>query len=381
MKNKKIVITGTGHGDEGKAKITHDFSSKYDWVIRTAGANNCGHTIYRDGKKYVHNLIPSFDWRNKKTKAFIGSNVLIDINHLLLEVESLWSENPGVVQNIYVDPDAFTILPDHIKQDKEKNKHIGSTNRGVGPAMVEKMGRSGLKVSHFIGNNDERILNLKKMGVNFKYNLELENNFTNSSIIFEGAQGIMIDIDHGSYPYVSCGSAGLAGIHSSGFSYIKIDNIYGIAKAYLTKVGNGPIPTIADNKMTKNIAKVGKEVGATTGRPRSIAYLDLPSLKYAITKGGITDLVMTKFDVLNGVDKIPVCTSYKGIDKVVSASQLFDAVPEYTHMNGWGSCSADANYIDAMALYEFVKKIEDSVGVKVSHVSTGISERDIRTWR
>jgi len=381
MKKTNSAIVDIFMGDCGKGKIANDFSPQYDWVIRTSGANNCGHTIYRDNKKYVHNIVPSFDWRNKNVKAFIGSGTVIDLDHLLKEVSQLYSDCPDAVERLYLDPDAFTILPEHIEEDKAKNSHIGSTNRGVGPAYKEKTNRSGKKILSFIKENDNRISKLKEMGMKFKHVLELEENFSNSALLFESAQGIMIDIDHGTYPYVSCGSAGLAGIHASGFSFVKIDHVYGISKAYSTRVGNGPFPTESNDDITAHIAKVGMEIGATTKRARRCGYLDFPCMKYATSKSGATDLIITKLDILNSITQIPVCNSYKGIDKVVSPSQLVEAEPVYSHMKGWSSCASDANYEDAMALHDFISAIEKASGVKCSHISTGVSANDLRKWR
>lgn len=378
---KNSVVLGTAYGDCGKGHVTNSFSKDYDWVIRTSGANNCGHTIFRDGVKYVHNIIPSFDWRQPALKAFIGSGVVIDLDHLVKEVTALFEARPDAVNRLYIDPDAFTILPEHIAEDKAKNGHIGSTNRGVGPAYKEKVGRTGKRLSGFISENDPRIDVLNKMGVKFKHVLELETEFKNSALLFENAQGVLIELDHGTYPFVSCGSASLAGIHSSGFSFVTIDKVYGVGKVYMTKVGNGPFPTKSSDALSAKIAEIGKEMGATTGRKRDVGYLDLPALQYACKKAGVTDLVITKFDVLNNLGDIPVCVSYKGIEKVVSASQLDSAQPEYVHMRGWGDCSQECGPADYMAMYDFIKKIETHTGVTVSYVSTGVEEKDLRKWR
>lgn len=381
---KKIInsaIVDLTYGDSAKGRVANEFSSKYDWVIRTSGANNCGHTIFRDGKKYVHNIVPSFDWRNKEIKAFIGSGTVIDLNHLLKEVSQLYQDCPSAVQRLYLDPDAFTILPEHIEEDKSKNGHIGSTNRGVGPAYKEKVNRTGKKILSFIKDNDNRISELKSMGMKFEYVLSLEQELSKSCLLFESAQGVMIDIDHGTYPFVSCGSAALAGIHSSGFSFSKLDNVFGLTKAYTTRVGNGPLAGEGDNYFNNTVAQVGKEVGATTGRARRVAPISLPELRYASRKAGATSLIVSKLDVLNGFDKIPMISSYSGIDSVVSTSQLEGAIPSIKYANGWKDCSSNANYVDAMSLSEYLEEFEKATDLKVSHISCGINPEDLRRWK
>ncbi|CAN5950674.1 unnamed protein product, partial [Sphagnum jensenii] len=291
-----IAVLGAVYGDEGKGSIVHHFSPDYDWVIRYSGGANAGHTIYRDGKKYVHNLLPSVDFRHDKTKAFLGQGMVIDLEKLGEEIFEANKDFKDVGARIYVDPDAFLVLPEHKDEDKKTNGHIGSTNRGIGPAYTSKIGRRGSRVRDFIQKKSNLIRNLSNLGVQFKSVLELKENFLNSSILYEGAQGILLDLNHGSYPYVSCGDCTVAGIYSSGFGFVPPEKVYGVGKAYVTKVGEGPFPTEIFGKEAEELRKIGGEYGATTGRPRRVGWLDLPALRYSIIKGGITHLIITKLD-------------------------------------------------------------------------------------
>ena len=371
-----IAVLGAVFGDEGKGSLTHFFSKNYDWVVRYSGGANAGHTIYRDGVKYVHNLLPSFDWRSPKPKAFLGSGMVIDLEQLHLEITKLYALNINFPSRVYVDPDAFIVMPEHKEEDKNLNWHIGSTNRGIGPAYKSKIGRCGIRIRDVMDGatlNRHLVEEMKNLGVHFNGVLELRNQMSNDSLLFEGAQGIMIDINHGTYPYVSCGDSGLAGIHASGFSWAPPEKVYGVAKAYTTKVGEGPFPTEIHGDEANSLRERGNEYGATTGRPRRVGWLDLPALKYACDKGGITDLIVTKFDILNGMKEVPVCTSYQKAP--ICSSDFFTAKPNYSNINGW----EDASKKEQLAF--FIKKIEDSTERKVEIISFGISEKDIVSYR
>lgn len=357
-------------GDESKAAIAHRFSQNYEWQVRFSGGANAGHTVYRDGKKYVHNLLPSVDYRHPNTKSFLASGMVIDLAQLYKEVKQLSQDFPGAEKTIYVDPDAFLVTEAHKAQDKAKNAYIGSTNRGIGPAYSDKMNRSGLRIKDIILNRTQEDKGffelLKELGVNFKHSLELD---FKDNILFEGAQGVLLDINHGTYPYVSCGESALSGIHSSGFSSIKIDKVYGISKAYSTRVGNGPFPTEVFDSEAEELREIGKEYGATTGRPRRIGWLDLPALKYAVKKAGITDLIITKLDILNNRN-FKVCTSY---DKTLVCAEDFNTVkPNYKLIEGWKDASINDSFVEV-----FLKLIENETGCKVSYYTFGVDEKSI----
>lgn len=373
-----IAILGAAWGDEGKGRVVHDFSPNYDWIIRFNGGANAGHTIYRDGVKYVHNLMPSFDWRSKRPKAFLGSGMVIDLEQLHKEVTALWNVSSVLPSRVYVDPNAFVVLPEHKEEDKKLNGHIGSTNRGIGPAYKSKIGRQGLRiydVMHLADQTNSQVLihELRKMGVQFKSLLELRRNFEQSELLFEGAQGVMLDINHGIYPYVSCSESTIAGVYSCGFHFAKIDEVYGVVKCYTTKVGEGPFPTELLGDEANSLRERGHEYGATTGRPRRVGWIDLPALDYACKMGGITKLIITKFDILNGMDKVPVCVAYEG-KEITSPNQFFDAKPQYIKAPGWTNASAKEE------LATFIRMVERGSGVQVSHISFGTEPTDLVKW-
>lgn len=370
-----IAILGAAFGDEGKGHITHHFSKNFDWVIRFGGGANAGHTIYRDGVKYVHNLIPSFDWRSERAKAFLGSGMVIDLLSLHSEVKKLYDIDAKLASRIYVDPDAFVVLEEHIEEDKKNNSHIGSTNRGIGPAYKAKIERNGIRIRDFLDKKELPLWiclalpKLKEMGVQFKSVLDLQDEMKKSSLLFEGAQGVLLDINHGIYPYVSCSDATIGGIIDSGFAFAKLDKVYGVAKCYTTKVGEGPFPTEILGQEAEDLRKRGNEYGATTGRPRRVGWLDVPALKYACIKGGIDHIILTKFDILNGMETVPICLSYKKEPRC--PSDFYKAEPLYIDLPGW------SNSNDMDQLKSFISNVEHYSGVEVSHISRGTEDTDI----
>lgn len=376
-----IAVLGAVWGDEGKGHIVHHLSENYDWVIRFNGGANAGHTIYRDGVKYVHNLMPSFDWRFTRPKAFLGSGMVIDLEQLHKEIvtmeEKSFSRFPvgSISKRVYVDPDAFIVLPEHKEMDKQLNGHIGSTNRGIGPAYVAKISRKGIRIRDVMeGASEHRhwIELMKGMGVHFKGIIELRREMEYQHLLFEGAQGVMLDINHGIYPYVSCSESTVAGIYSCGFHWGKPEKVYGVAKCYTTKVGEGPFPTELQGQEAHDLRERGNEYGATTGRPRRVGWIDLPALDYACQKGGINNLILTKFDILNGMDRVSMCVAY---DKPpMSSHDFFDAKPQYITVPGW----SDAK--DEEQLVPFIQRVEKSTGCNVSYISCGTDSKDIVSW-
>lgn len=372
-----IAVLGLAFGDEGKGRIVHDFSPNYDWVIRFNGGANAGHTIYRDSVKYVHNLMPSFDWRSPRPKAFLASGMVIDLEQLHKEVKDLYTINPEHTKRVYVDPNTFVVLSEHKQEDKSTNSHIGSTNRGIGPAYKSKISRNGVKIHDIMSKNDPADVNfhfiseMQKMGVSFISKLELDSEFSKSDLLFEGAQGIMLDINHGVYPYVSCSESTLAGVYACGF-YYKIDKVYGVAKCYTTKVGEGPFPTELLDESAAYLREKGNEYGATTGRPRRVGWIDLPALDYACKTSGITDIIITKLDILNNLKDVPMCTSYD--KKPVSSSDFFNTKTYYTSVPGW----QDANNLED--LKPFISQVEKATSKYVKFISVGVDTKDLITW-
>lgn len=386
-----IAVLGAVWGDEGKGRIVHDFSKDYDWIIRFNGGANAGHTIYRDGKKYVHNLLPSIDWRSPRPKAYLGAGMVIDLDKLLDEAVKAEADFPGAAKRIYVDKNAFIVEEKHKEADKAQNAHIGSTNRGIGPAYADKISRRGTRVSDLIVTDlivteffhdpcDTSIIKkLSNLGVNFVDLLTIKKDMVKADLLYEGAQGVLLDINHGIYPYVSSSDCTVGGIYASGFAFAPPTQVYGVFKCYTTKVGEGPFPTeIFDEEATK-LRELGKEYGATTGRARRIGWLDLPALKYACEVSGITHLIITKLDIVAGMDIIPVCTKY---DKpVVSPNNFFSAKPLYTDFSCWKSVERKANGTEApnfeLEILDFLETIEKYTQRKMEYVSCGTEPQDI----
>lgn len=374
-----IAILGAMWGDEGKGHITHHLSKDYDWVIRFNGGANAGHTIYRDGVKYVHNLLPSIDWRAPNAKAYLGSGMVIDLEKLLDEVKNAEAAFPGAANRIYVDKSAFVVLPVHKEIDKQKNAHIGSTNRGIGPAYADKIGRKGIRVLNMIQDYfgcgleiaEHDLMNkLLNSGVHFVDLLEVRDDMTRSKLLYEGAQGILLDINHGIYPYVSCSDCTVGGIYSAGFHFAPPKRVYGVAKCYTTKVGEGPFPTEIHGEEAEALRKRGNEYGATTGRPRRVGWLDLPALNYACKVSGITDLILTKFDILAGMEKIPVGVKYEKAP--TSPADFHKATPEYTELPGWSEARRGNK-----ELHNFIRTVQKATGCYVNYISVGTETTDI----
>lgn len=369
-----IAVLGGSSGDEAKGAQTHRFSKDFRYVVKPSGGNNCGHTIYKNGKKYVHHLVPSIDFSYPDAIGFLSSGMVINLEALRDELLTFETDFPGVSKRIIVDPDAFLVLPKHIEEDSSETK-IGSTRKGIGPAYTDKMSRNGVKVKAFIQDNAEIIVELKRMGVQFKHALSLYGEFKKDSILFEGSQGILLDLNAGTYPYVSCGDSTLAGIHAAGFGFVAPEKVYGVAKVYSTKVGNGPFPTEYVNakgeetEECKKIRELGKEYGATTGRPRRCGALDLPALRYAKRRGGLTHLIMAKFDILDGQDKVKVCYAYD--EEPVSGGDFATAKPKYTYLDGW----KDSH--DVSQLSTFIDLVEEISEMKVEYISCGVNPEDL----
>lgn len=367
--NRNAAVIGSFFGDEAKARVIHWMAKDYKYIVRFSGSSNAGHTLYHKGQKIVRHLLPSADFSLKEQVAVLAAGMVINPNELLQEVKDTEAMFPGAAARIIVDPDAFVISPDHLTEDKANVIAFGSTGKGVSVAYRDKIYRKGTKIRDLIKDNNEVIAELKKLGVQFKYNLELYNEFSTAPIMFEGAQSVLLDINFGTYPFVTSGECTPAGIFNSGFSYAMPGKVFGIAKAYSTRVGDGPFPTELDGVAAEELRKLGNEYGATTGRPRRVGWLDLPALNYAIKKSGINSLIITKLDVLNGMKKIPLCHKYA--TPPVCAGDFFEAKPEYIDVPGW----MDAKKV--CDVQEFLDKVEQLTGVEVTYISCGTAEEDI----
>lgn len=391
-----VAIQGVAFGDEAKAAITYRFSKNFDYVIRTAGGQNAGHTIYSaSGVKMVRHLVPAVDFDSPNTIAFLGSNMVINLPGLLGEVKEIAKIYPDAPKRIIVDPDAFLVTEEHIAADKKNNASIGTTNKGIGPAYLDKISRKGRRIIDLIYEGQyssgaaaidyPEIKELLDIGVRFRTAYQILPDLINKKCLFEGAQGIFLDVDLGTYPYVTSTNVSIASIISCGFASIMPKKVYGITKAYTTRVGNGPFPTEIFSYDADYLRTIGKEFGSTTGRPRRVGWLDLPALKYACDVGGVTDLIVTKLDVLNETtwtipadqkqsllsskwNKIPICTSYDR--PIIGPDTFFDARPNYEYMDGWKDIK------DKEKILDYLEKIESFVEKPIKYISFGVGESD-----
>jgi adenylosuccinate synthase len=421
MKNKNFVLVGLQWGDEGKGKIVDMLSKDFDVVVRYQGGANAGHTIIIDGKKTVLHLIPSGIFTNDIV-CVIGNGTVIDPDALINEIELLEKDGTVLDNRLYISKDAHIILPYHKIIDainESKNDKIGTTKKGIGPSYFDKYARRGVKFSDFdnrevlkekISKNLQYLISifpesneLKQLNGKTLYNdlsaqyAKVEKYFTQTqyllndfiskgkNILLEGAQGALLDVDFGTYPYITSSNPTSGGACTgSGIPPTMINGVIGIVKAYTTRVGEGPFPTELFDETGKKIADIGVEFGATTGRPRRCGWLDLVALKYAVIINGVTELAMTKSDVLDTFDEINVCTHYeldgKKIDTFPSNPFVLQNVkPVYKTFKGWKSelkGKLSFNELD-VNFRNYVEFIEDYVKVPVKYISTGPSRADI----
>jgi len=408
------VLLGLQWGDEGKGKLVDFITPMYDIVARFQGGSNAGHTIIINGEKSVLHLIPSGIFRDNCTNL-IGNGVVIDPIALKNEIEKLESIGVDVKKKLFISKRAHLIIPTHRLLDKasEINKgvsKIGSTLKGIGPTYMDKTGRNGIRVgdiSQDIKNkftsltNKHRIL-LENLNYTideseFKieedlwwesltflstYNIVDSEYFINDaissgkSILAEGAQGSLLDVDFGSYPFVTSSNTTISGVISGlGIPPQSIGNVTGIFKAYATRVGSGPFPTELFDETGELIRQNGHEFGSTTGRPRRCGWLDIPTLKYAIMLNGVTELNIMKIDVLSKLDKIKICIGYE-VDGVISEKVPLDieqSVPVYTEFDGWKEdVTQIKNWEDLpIQLRSYIYFIEDLVRVPIKRISVG----------
>ncbi len=412
---KVDVLLGLQWGDEGKGKVVDFLAPKYDVVARFQGGPNAGHTLEFDGHKHVLHQIPSGIFR-ENIKNIIGNGVVLDPVVFKKEIEALAKFNIDLKKNLYISKKTQLILPSHKLLDaayekaKGKNK-IGSTLKGIGPSYQDKVARNGLRVGDILAPGFEaRYGNLVAKHVNtlkhydFEYDLaEAEAPFldaieflkgfklTNSeylvnqsiksskSVLAEGAQGSLLDIDFGSYPYVTSSSTMAAGACTGlGVAPRNIGEVFGIFKAYCTRVGGGPFPTELFDDTGEEMQKEGNEFGATTGRPRRCGWLDLPALKYAIMINGVSQLFMMKADVLSIFEELKICTHYKMGDGTLTEEMPFqlmdeEITPVYKTMKGWHTDVRNVKSYDALPLElkDYITFIEKETGVPITIVSVG----------
>ncbi len=417
------VLLGLQWGDEGKGKIVDVLAPSYDIVARFQGGPNAGHTLVIDGKKTVLHTIPSGIFHDA-TVNLIGNGVVVDPVTLRAEIEELESLGIDVRSKLLLAKKAHLILPTHrvldAASEKAKgHKKIGSTLRGIGPAYMDKTGRNGLRAGNIEYHRFDEMYNaLKKKHLEllklYDYSVDLASmeeewwagietlrslqlvdceyyvNDTEKAgkrILAEGAQGAMLDIDYGTYPYVTSSNTITAGVLTGlGLAPDKIGRVIGISKAYCTRVGSGPFPTELHDETGEQLRKAGGEFGATTGRPRRCGWIDMVALKYAVMLSGTSDIALTKVDVLNHFEKIQAGIGYK-INGKTSHRWEFDMAhknPEaiYREFDGWMEDSQSWESIEDFPapLQAFIHFIESECGVPVSMISTG-PEREKLLWK
>jgi adenylosuccinate synthase len=381
------VVMGLSWGDEGKGKIIDYMADNYNSIARYNGGSNAGHSIFFNNKNYALHLIPSGIFYGKK--CIIGNGVIIDPISLMKEIEYLESDGIEVKNNLYISKYAHIITPQHIEEDKKKDSQlkIGTTGKGIGPCYKSKAERTGIRICDI---NDRYISTIENKDFSnallYLLNLKISNfenyvNDKNLEILAEGAQGTLLDIDFGTYPYVSSSNSTIGGVLTGlGVSHKMIRNVYGVFKAYMTRVGNGPFVTEIKGKIGEKIKEIGKEYGATTGRPRRCGWLDIPALRYACLINGVTELIMTKADVLNDFEEVKICigytitedgeeNNYYNFDNTIYSNE--NAKPIYKKLKGWNIKD------NREPLEEFIEFIEKEVGVKITIVSTGIERYDL----
>ena len=421
--SNSLIVVGAQWGDEGKGKVIDLLTSQAEAVVRFQGGHNAGHTLVINGQKTVLHLIPSGIFND--AKCIIGNGVVLHIPTLLDEIKSLITKNIDIETKLLISSQCPLILPTHILLDDARenalgNQAIGTTGRGIGPAYEDKVARRAI---HLMDLLDPVIFKQKLSTLMSYHNFILESLYqakpedtekvgdlwlsfvdtirpfiadttsvinamlkNKSNVLFEGAQGSMLDIDHGTYPYVTSSNT-VAGAASTGTGIGPgvFNKILGITKAYTTRVGSGPFPTELNDDNGKHLADVGVEFGATTGRPRRCGWLDVVALRKAIINNSISHLCLTKLDVLDGLDEVYVAVEYEILgDRYstmpnINKEHLINCKPIYKKFEGWKESTSGATTINQLPeqANQFISSIESLLSTKVALVSTGPDRKDI----
>src|SRR5476651_724400 len=414
---KNVVVLGTQWGDEGKGKVVDLLTERAKYVVRYQGGHNAGHTLVINGEKTVLHLIPSGILRENVT-SIIGNGVVLAPDALMKEMGQLEARGIPVRERLLLSEACPLILPYHVALDmaREKargDKAIGTTGRGIGPAYEDKVARRGLRVGDLF-NKETFAIKLKEI-IDY-HNFQLVNYYKVEAvdyqktlddvmaiadiltamvvdvselldgarkrgdlIMFEGAQGSLLDIDHGTYPYVTSSNTTAGGVATgSGVGPMFLDYILGITKAYTTRVGSGPFPTELFDEVGAHLAKQGHEFGATTGRARRCGWFDAVILRRAIDVNSISGLCLTKLDVLDGLETINICVGYKNengavIDAPTDADSYIGLEPVYEEMPGWTESTLGAKTLEELpqAARAYIKRVEELVGAPIDIISTG----------
>jgi adenylosuccinate synthase len=413
-------------GDEGKGKLVDYLSEKYDLVVRYQGGANAGHTICFEDKTVVLHLIPSGIFHSNCT-CVIGNGVVIDPDALLKEIDTVKNLGYDVEGRLFISHNAHLIMPYHkfldsAAEEYQGNKKIGTTGRGIGPSYMDKFARKGIRIVDLLSPEilEEKLrqnlqyknallkqvykkqeLDVEEMIRHYTdFDSSIDQYITNTqtylnqqlkegkSVLLEGAQGSLLDVDHGTYPFVTSSNPTSGGACTgSGIAPNHIGKIIGICKAYMTRVGNGPFPTELQDETGAEIARIGHEFGATTGRPRRCGWLDLVALKYSLAVNGITELAITKLDVLDSFEEIKVCTGYNLNGKVpkdfpTDCDTLERVEPIYRSFKGWKTSNNNATSFEEMHpnTQAYIRYLEDELEVPITFLSVG-PKRDQTVFR
>ncbi|WP_404335628.1 adenylosuccinate synthase [Planococcus rifietoensis] len=411
-----VVVVGTQWGDEGKGKITDFLSEHAEVIARYQGGNNAGHTIIFGGETYKLHLIPSGIFYKDKTSV-IGNGMVVDPKALVQELKGL--HDRGVTtENLRISNRAHIILPYHIKQDEVEETRrgankIGTTGKGIGPAYMDKAARVGIRMADLLDHvvfEEKLRMNLKEknrmfekfyetdgftveeiMEEYYQYGQEIAKYVTDTSkvlndafddgrrVLFEGAQGVMLDIDQGTYPFVTSSNPVAGGVTiGAGVGPTNISHVIGVCKAYTSRVGDGPFPTELFDEIGDKIRTVGKEFGTTTGRPRRIGWFDSVVVRHARRVSGLTDLTVNSIDVLTGLDTVKICTAYRYQGELITEypanlRMLADCEPVYEEMPGWSEDVTSCKSLDELPdnARHYLERISQLTGVQISIFSVG----------
>lgn len=415
-----VIIVGAQWGDEGKGKIIDILSARADFIVRYQGGNNAGHTVVVDKRELILHLIPS-GILHKGKKCVVGNGVVVDPEALINEINYLKRYGVSIDSNLLISDKVHIIFPYHRLLDslrERKRGKLGTTKRGIGPCYADKANRCGIRMADlmnrkvFLGkleaNVKEKNEFLRKIynhrGFSYKELAEKYLGFAKvirryvtdtslvlneavrkkRSILFEGAQGTLLDIDHGTYPFVTSSNATAGGACTgAGISPVKIQKIIGVVKAYTTRVGEGPLPTEFEKALMDEIQRRGKEFGATTGRPRRCGWFDSVVVRHSASVNGLTEIALTKLDVLDGLDEIKICTAYRYKGKRIrnfpaDIDVLSSCKPVYEKMRGWLKDTTSYKMYKDLPINarKYLERLSKLVGVKIGIVSVGSSRKE-----
>lgn len=422
-----VIVVGAQWGDEGKGKLVDFLTEKADVVARYQGGHNAGHTVVIGNEKYVLHLIPS-GILHKKTVCIIGNGVVVEPAALIEEITGLQKRGIPVSGNLLISKNAHLIMPYHLALDRanEKSKGkkcIGTTGRGIGPAYVDKMARTGLRVGDLLYPDlfmEKLRANLKQVNFLMKnlyksagfdarkiFNEYMENGrklkkhiadtdkvineavAAGKNLLCEGAQGTLLDVDHGTYPYVTSSNSVAGGACTGlGLGPTRISRVLGVVKAYTTRVGSGPFPTEISGPVGEEIREKGGEFGATTGRPRRCGWLDTVVLRHSAMINGFSGMAITKLDILDGLDRIKICTAYEFKGKIYTEfpkelSVVENCVPVYEEVDGWKKSTLGIKEFKKLPkkAQAYIKRMETLIGVKADIISTGQKRDELIVMR